>query len=99
MRCGVDHGPEGHGIGNLTVEPDILVGREKPSELGPDKTNDVTEHGNEDETAIIGKDEAGTARCPDREPEAVQSSELLVCFLVAQQRQYCLCGERLRVRT
>lgn len=69
------------------MEPDVLVGREKPSELGPDETNDVTEHGNEDETAIIGKDEAGTARYPDRELEAVQSSELLVCFLVAQQRQ------------
>lgn len=65
------------------MEPDVLVGREKPGELGPNEANDVTEHGNENETAIIGEDEACTARYPDREFESVQSTELLVGFLVA----------------
>ena len=29
VSCGVHHGPKGHRISNLPVEPDVLVDREK----------------------------------------------------------------------
>ena len=32
----VDHRPEGHRVGDLTVEPDVLIGGEEPGELWSD---------------------------------------------------------------
>jgi hypothetical protein len=45
VRRGVDDGPEGQLVRDLTVEPDVLVGGEQPSELRADDTDDVPEHG------------------------------------------------------
>lgn len=72
----MNHGPEGHRVRDLTVEPDVLVGGEEPCELGADNTNDVAQHGHEDETAIEGEDETGSTRHPDRPCQAVERDEL-----------------------
>ena len=71
----MDHGPEGHGIGDLPVEPDVLIGREGPGELGTDDTNDVSQHREEDKTTIVCKNQASTSRGPNGEPEGVQASQ------------------------
>lgn len=42
------HCPKCHGIRDLTVEPDILVRGEEPGELGPNDTDDVAQHGDQD---------------------------------------------------
>jgi hypothetical protein len=51
----VDHCPESHRISHLTVEPDVLISREEPCQLGSNDSNEVTEHGNEDEAAIVSQ--------------------------------------------
>lgn len=38
----VDHGPEGHRIGNLPVEPDTLIDRGEPARLRAEEANGVT---------------------------------------------------------
>ena len=78
MSGGVDHGPESHRVGDLTVEPDVLVGGEEPGDAGANDTNDVAQHGDEDQATIEGKDETGTAGRPDGPGEAVESGQLLV---------------------
>lgn len=55
------HSPEGHGIGDLTMKPDILVRREKPCQFGTKDTDNVAKHGNKNETAIIGQDETSAS--------------------------------------
>lgn len=72
------HGPEGHGVRDLSMEPDIFIGREQPSELGTDDTDDVAKHGKENETSVVGENKAGPARGPDGELETIQSAEFLV---------------------
>jgi hypothetical protein len=71
----VDHGPKGHRVGDLTMEPYVLVGGEKPSELWSDYTNDVSQHRDEDETTVIGEDEASASRSPDGELQGVEARE------------------------
>jgi hypothetical protein len=44
----VDHCPKGHRVGDLTVEPNVLIGGEKPGEFRPDDTNDISQHREED---------------------------------------------------
>lgn len=78
VSCGVDHGPEGHGVGNLTMEPNILVGREGPSEFWTDNPDDIAKHGNQDETTVESEDQTGPSRCPDRPLEAVEDEQLLI---------------------
>jgi hypothetical protein len=60
------------------MKPDILIGREKPCQLGADDANDVAQHGNEDQTTIEGEDEASTTRGPDRQSEGIEGSKPLV---------------------
>jgi hypothetical protein len=78
---GVYHGPESHGVSHLSVKPDVLVGREKPSQLGTNDPDDVAQHGDEDEAAVVSEDEAGAARRPYGPFEAVQGSKFLVSEL------------------
>ncbi len=81
VRGGVYHSPEGHGVGNLSMEPDVFIGREQPSELGTDDTDDVAKHRKENETSGIGENKTGPTRRPDREFEAIQNVKFLVRFL------------------
>jgi len=77
----VYHSPESHRVRYLTMEPDILVCREEPLKPGPNDTNDVTEHRNEDKTAIKGEDETSTTGSPHGECQTVEGSEFRVCCL------------------
>ena len=75
------HCPKGHGVRHLSVEPDVLVGRECPSKLGTNDANDVAQHRQENKAAIISQDEPSTTRGPHGKPKPVQGTELLVRFL------------------
>ena len=72
------HRPECHGIRDLTVEPDVLVGREQPCKAWSDHADDIAQHGNEDEASIKREHKTGTTRCPHRPLQAVESSQLFV---------------------
>lgn len=65
VRGGVDHGPESHRVRDLTMEPNVLVCREKPCHVWANDTDNVAEHRDEDEEAIDGEYETGTTRSPD----------------------------------
>ncbi len=49
--------PESQRVCDLSMEPDVLVGREEPHHLGADNTDDVAQHGNKDHETVIAKDE------------------------------------------
>jgi hypothetical protein len=68
----VDHGPESHRVSDLPVEPNVFVCREEPLQLRTDNADDVSKHGNEDQTAVEGKDETSASGRPDGESEAVE---------------------------
>lgn len=89
MRSGVDHRPECHRVCHLSVEPDVLVCREEPCELGSDDTDDVAEHGDEDEETIKGEDKTSAARSPHGELEPVQRGELCVRCLQSDCEHGC----------
>ena len=77
----MNHGPKGHRVGDLTVEPYVLIGGEKPGELWSDYTNDVSQHRDEDEATIIGQDEASASRRPYRVLEGIEARKYGVDFL------------------
>lgn len=72
VGSGVNHSPESHRVGNLSVEPDVFVGRECPGELGTNDTDKVAQHREKDKTTIVSQDETSTARAPDGEGKTVQ---------------------------
>lgn len=78
---GVYHGPESHGVGDLSMEPDVLICREKPCEAGTNDTNDISQHWNQNEATIEGEGETCPSRNPYGECQSVESREFLVCFL------------------
>lgn len=78
VSSGVDHGPECHGVGNLPVEPDVLVGGEEPGNAGADNTDNVAQHRDENQATIECEDQTSTPRRPYRPSERVQSRELSV---------------------
>ena len=57
---GVDAGKEKHRVGNLPVEPDVLIKRQPPY-LGADPAHDGTADGEEDEGSVDAQHEAGPA--------------------------------------
>jgi hypothetical protein len=63
------------------MEPDVFIGREQPRKLGTNDTNNIAKHRKKDETAVVGENEASTARSPDGELETIQSGEFLVYCL------------------
>jgi hypothetical protein len=65
MSGGVNHSPERHGISDLSVEPNVLIGGEEPSEFGTNDTDDISQHWEQDETSIEREDQAGTSRNPN----------------------------------
>jgi len=81
MRSRVNHSPEEHLVSDLTMEPDILVGREEPRQLGANDSNDVTEHGHENHATIESENQSGTTRRPHGPLEGVQTSQPIVSGL------------------
>jgi hypothetical protein len=60
------------------MEPNVLIRREQPGQLGTDDLEDIPEHGEEDKTAIEREDKPSSAGRPHGELETVQSRKLLV---------------------
>lgn len=81
----VDHCPKGHRVGDLTVEPNVLIGGEKPGELWSDHTNDVPQHWEEDEATIIGEHEPCASRRPDGDLQGVEAGKFGVGCLWKQR--------------
>jgi len=75
MSSGVHHGPESHGVGDLTMEPDVLIGGEQPSQLGSYDLDDITQHGYEDHKPIECEDKSSTTGRPHRPFETVECGE------------------------
>jgi len=71
VGCGVNHCEKGHGVSDLTVEPDVFVGREEPGQLGTDDLDDVAKHGDEDHATIISQDETSATGAPDGKGKCV----------------------------
>ena len=86
MGGGVHHCPESHRVGDLSMEPNVLVGGEEPGNLGTDDADDVAQHGEEDKATIEGKNETSAARRPDRKTESVEASKLRVGCLQTKIR-------------
>ena len=79
-------GPERECVRNLSVEPDVLVRGEQPGELGPDDTDDVTQHGEQDTSREEGEGQTSTTRHPDGPSQGIECGELLVGFLHTSTR-------------
>ncbi len=47
------------------MEPDILIGREKPGEFRTDNSDDVAQHWEEDEATVVSKYKPSATRNPD----------------------------------
>jgi hypothetical protein len=62
----------------LSVEPDVLIGGEKPSQFRPDNLDDIAQHGDEDETSVECEDETSPARRPHGELEPVEGGKFRV---------------------
>jgi hypothetical protein len=86
MSSSMYHSPECHGIGHLSMEPDVFIGREQPGKLGANDADDVAKHGKEDETTVVSKTKTGPTGCPNGELETIQSVEFLVGFLMKEMR-------------
>lgn len=86
---GVDHCPKSHRVGDLTVEPDVLIGGEKPSELWSDYANNVSQHREEDEAAIVSEDEPRASRGPNGELQGVEARKCGVDCLWVEATVSC----------
>jgi hypothetical protein len=81
MCSSVDHCPKGHRVGDLTVEPDVLIGGEEPGEPWSEYANEVPQHWEEDEAAIESEDEPRTSRGPNGILQGVEARKYGVDFL------------------
>lgn len=81
VRTSVHGGPERQCVRDLPVEPDVLVRGEQPGELGPDDTDDVTQHGEQNTSREEGEGQASTAGHPDGPSQGIERGQLLVRFL------------------
>lgn len=81
MGGSVNHGPESHGISDLSMEPDVLVCREEPHHLRADNADDVAKHRDEDHAAVVGENKTSTAGNPDGIQERVETGETGVGLL------------------
>ena len=77
----VDHCPESHRVGDLSVEPNVFIHGEHPGKGGADKSNDVAQHWDKDKTAIKSKNETSTTRNPDGESQGVEWSQAQISCL------------------
>lgn len=63
------------------MEPNVLVGGEKPGHARANNTDNVPQHRDEDEASIEGKNEPSSSGRPYRPCQPVQGSQLLVSGL------------------
>lgn len=81
VGSGMDHCPESHRVGHLSVEPNVLIRGEQPCKLGADDSNNVAQHRYKDKGAIKGENETSPTRNPDGIFQAVESSQARISFL------------------
>jgi hypothetical protein len=79
------HRPKQNLVGDLPVEPDILISGEQPSQFGPDNTDDIAQHGDQDHGTIESQDETRSTRRPDREAQGIESSQPSISFLAKDE--------------
>lgn len=82
MSCSMYHCPKCHRICDLSMEPDVLVGREEPRELGTNDANDIAQHGDQEQSRVERKSETSTTRRPDRPFQTIESSQFSVSGLL-----------------
>ena len=81
MGSYVDHWPESHRVGDLSVEPNVFIHGEQPWKGGTDDSNDVAQHWDKDKAAIKGKSETSAARNPDGESQWVECLQARISCL------------------
>jgi len=57
------------------MEPDILVCREEPCKFGANDTDDIAEHGDQEQASIERKCETSTTGRPDRPFQSIKGSQ------------------------
>lgn len=65
VGCSVDHGPKSHRISHLSMEPNVLIGREEPAQFRTDEAKNVAQHREKDQATIESENETGATRGPD----------------------------------
>lgn len=75
MGGGMDHGPKCKGISHLAMEPNVLVGGEQPSHLWTNDTEDIPQHGDQNEESINGEYKTCTTGYPDGEMKSIKTFE------------------------
>lgn len=65
------------------MEPDILVGWEQPGQTGTNNPDNVTKHGDENQPAIVCKNETSSTRSPHRPCQTIQREQFLVDLLLS----------------
>lgn len=63
------------------MEPDVLICGEEPCEFRADNTNDIAEHGDQEQSSIKREGETSTTRGPDRPCQSIEGSQLRVSDL------------------
>jgi hypothetical protein len=81
MGAGVQNGEKEHSIGDLSVEPLVLV-KWEPSSLGAKPSENVPAHGHDDNHCVDTEDQTSTTRNPHGELKTVKGSETLITLLL-----------------
>lgn len=77
MGGNVNDREEQHGVGDLSMEPKVLIQRQ-PLDLGTDPSHQGAAHGDQDECAIDCKRQTSTTREPDGELERVETGQTVI---------------------
>jgi hypothetical protein len=78
----VDYRPEGHRVGDLPVEPDVLVDRDEVGQRRTENTDYVAQQRDEDQASVESENKTGTARDPHRVFEGIKSRKSFICMLI-----------------
>ena len=77
----VVEGEEGHGVGDLSVEPEVLVEREE-LDLWPQEPHEGSAYGEENPHAVKRQDETCASRNPHRVLQSVETRQTVVSGLL-----------------
>ena len=75
VRGCVYDGPDYHRVGNLAVEPDVLVCGEEAGQFGAEEGDEVAKHGEEEECSVKDEDDGCASGDPDGPSEGVERGE------------------------
>ena len=80
MSSRVQDGVEEHRVGQLAMEPEILIERQ-PLDLRPDPPHDGPANWQQNKHSVETENQSSTARDPDGKHEQVQRSQALIGLL------------------